>query len=176
MHRLVVANVTSPAHLVRMSKFDFGSSAVHQELNYWLAHEAESEVQMGTSIWAYRDAQRRFVGFSSLRHMDWPFQGTSRTTTAFIPALALRREYWGEPAEAKLRKAWAEMYCNQIMDHLIHTAAPNLRPRMALLTLCVHPENTAAIDLYRRHGFEDTGVIETDDSTQQPYYVFSRRL
>lgn len=68
---------------------------------------------------------------------------------AIIPALGLRREFWGCPAGVDA----GQRYSSQILGHLI-TLAPQLPSRPRALGLFVYPANLAAIRLYERHHFQ----------------------
>lgn len=175
MTRLLTAvPVRRQANFLWMAERCYGREAWHLELNQWLRDEAHFEALGGTSVWAYREAPDRFVGFSSQRCYEWRLEGRS-VVTAHVPALALCESAWGEPKEQRAAGLWESLYCNQVMSH-VEAQARALQPARRLLTLLVHPGNVDAIRFYRRCGFQDSGETDSDPATGLEYPLFIKPL
>ena len=88
-----------------------------------------------------------------------------------IPAVALRREFQGEPKDV----GRDERYSSQVMRHLLQEASawPGSPPAVGLY---VAPANTAAIRLYERFGFQLFHNTYIDKDTGAEYRGYVRRL
>lgn len=100
---------------------------------------------LGVTRWQYPDATSR------------------KTELVIVPAVAIRKEFWGSPAGPQ-----DERYSSQIMRHLLDEARdwPGELPALGLF---VHPDNQAAIKLYERFGFHAFSRTCTDTSTGVTY-------
>ena len=134
--------------------FDCGDDSYQKELAEWIAGtDVEESLAKGTKVFLYRDDKGDVVGYGSIgeTRRPWP-PGQKKTSDKFsiIPAVAIKRAYWGEPKGG----ARESRYSSQIMNDLI------ARARMLghkVLLLYVHPDNVAAIALYGRFDFVDGG-------------------
>lgn len=96
------------------------------------------------------------VGFGAvcMSRWNWPQPNGAKTNVVLIPMLGLAEQFRGQPPDPEWR------YSLQIMGHLLGTAEqiaqdwpdPTTAPRN--LVLLVHRDNTRAIRLYERCGFE----------------------
>ena len=131
--------------------FDFGVEPYHREMSHWLISDVATALSYGTKVWLYGNLSGDIVGFGSLGETNWnyPDKKSPRVKVAVIPALGLRREFWGCPIGVDA----GQRYSPQILDHLI-TLAPQLPSRPQAIGLFVYPANLAAIRLYERHHFQ----------------------
>ena len=157
--------------LTHVKDFDFGDEPYQQELGYWLRAESLSAIQFGTQVWLYANRDNEIVGYGSLGLDDWnPPEGTG-IDLLVIPAVALRKEYWGHPPEAERE----DRYSSKILRHLIERAEAMPR-KLPLLGLFVHPDNAAAIKLYERHGFRPFNHKYRDEASGVEYRTYLRKL
>ena len=151
MTSVLIATELSVDMLSLFRGFDFGDESYHRELGTWLESEAEIAMSHGTRLWAYATRDGDLVGYSSLGATRWnyPAPSSKKEVIVIIPAVAMRREFWGRPREANRN----ERYSSQIMRHLLIQAEcwPN-QPKA--IGLYVHPENLSAINLYERFEFQ----------------------
>jgi GNAT superfamily N-acetyltransferase len=153
--------------------FDCGTEPYQQELAHWIQHEAEQALAHGTKIWLYVNQTSEVIGYGSLGVTRWryPDPTSHRIELVIIPAVAIRKIYWGKPTGAQRD----ERYSSQIMKHLLEEAAdwPGGLPVVGLL---VHPENHSAIKLYERFGFRPFHHAYTDKTTGVRYIGLIRPL
>ena len=130
--------------------FDFGVEPYHREVGDWLLNDVTEAKVRGTTVWLYGNQSGNIIGFGSLGESNWnyPDKKSPRTKVAVIPALGLRREFWGCPTGVDA----GDRYSSQILDHLI-ALAPRLPSRPRAIGLFVYPANSPAIKLYERHYF-----------------------
>ena len=97
-----------PEMLPIFGNFDYGSEPYQEELGEWLRADAETAMAKGTKVWVYASESGDPLGFGSLGVSRWryPDSDSRPGPVAVIPAVALRREFWGKPDGA----ARAEMY------------------------------------------------------------------
>jgi len=105
-----------------------------------------------------------------LTRWKYPETDSPKTGLVVIPAVAIRREFWGKPEGPQ-----QERYSSQIMQHLLSEALawPGSLPALGLF---VHPENHAAVKLYERFGFRTFHHTYTDPVTQITYRRLIRPL
>ena len=158
-------------HLVRGC--DYGSESYHRELATWLETEADEAMTRGTRIWAYATPDGEIAGYSSLGTTLWayPEPNAKKVQLTVIPAVALRREFWGKPEGADRDSRFS----SQIMRHLL-TEAANWKGNIPAVGLYVHPENRAAIHLYERFGFIRFHTKYLDATTGTTYLGYVRAL
>jgi RimJ/RimL family protein N-acetyltransferase len=112
------------------------------------------------------------VGYGSLGLTRWKYPGADspRSGLIIIPAVAIRRAFWGKPEGAP-----EDRYSSQVMRHLLVEALawPGSLPALGLL---VHPDNHAAIKLYERFGFRPFHHTYTDPASQVTYCSMIRPL
>jgi ribosomal protein S18 acetylase RimI-like enzyme len=130
----------------------------------------DSIEKFGTRVWVYRnsEADDAIVGFASLAATGWqrwPPPDGKRSRLLYIPQLGLDQRFRGFPPDPEWR------YSNQILEHLIgqaidlarqirHHKPPN--KHVDLLTLKVHRNNVAALNVYKRYGFEVLSGFDDD--------------
>lgn len=152
---------------------DYGSEPYQAELGTWLDTDAEFAMSRGTRVWAYATPAGEIVGYSSLGTSRWtyPDAKSKKETVVIIPAVALRREYWGEPKADDKRNRFA----SQIMSHLLTNAErwPGEPPAVGLY---VHPANNAAIKLYHRFGFQLFHTSYFDKTSGVTYFGYVRPI
>ena len=141
----------SPDMVDEVRHFDFGVEPYHQEIADWLVNGVTEAMSYGTKVWLYGNPAGEIVGFGSLGETTWryPNKKSPPIKVAIIPALGLRREFWGCPKDAEP----GQRYSSQILDHLI-ALVPQLPSRPSALGLFVYPANVSAIRLYERHHFQ----------------------
>lgn len=156
-----------------LPRFDFGDESYQSELDFWLASESTEAMKKGTKVWLYLNQADVVVGFGSLGPSNWryPDKSSGRTFVVVIPAVAVRREFWGKPDNANPD----DRYSSQILQHLIDEAEawPDEPPAVGLF---VHPENKAAIKLYSRFHFSPFHHSFTDPTTKVTYLSFVRAI
>jgi GNAT superfamily N-acetyltransferase len=114
----------------------------------------------------YTNCEYKIVGYTALTEDIWETPAGDQPML-IIPAMALRKEYWGQPADAP--KEWR--YSSQMIEHVIRKAQEiQATPGSpTLLGLIVHPRNTKAVQLYKRHGFEKFSYSYTVPGTRKKY-------
>ncbi len=173
MHDQLTAVEFQPEMLADIGNFDCGSESYQSELAGWLQNEASAVIVKGTKVWLYFNQAGDIVGFGSLGPTNWryPEPTSKRTAVVLIPAVAIRREFWGKPENVELE----ERYSSQILRQLVDEAGawPGNPPAVGLY---VHPENQAAIKLYERFHFHQFHQAYTDPGTNVTYISFIRPL
>jgi hypothetical protein len=157
-------------HLVQ--DFDCGAEPHEQELAKWIITEAIPTIDSGGKVWLYATEDKRIVGFGSLGVSNWryPEPQSKRVSVAVIPAVAIRRQFWGLPPGPR-----EDRYSSQILDHLI-LEAMKLPITVPVLGLFVHPSNPRAAKLYERAGFVPFSRTYTDPQTEVTYQSMVRVL
>jgi RimJ/RimL family protein N-acetyltransferase len=134
--------------------------------------EAIPALTRGTKVWLYANRAHDVVVYGSLGLTRWkyPDADSPKTGLVIIPAVAIRRRYWGKPEGVP-----EDRYSSQIMRYLIAEALawPGSLPAVGLF---VHPDNHAAIRLYERFGFGPFHHVYTDPGSQVTYRSMIRRL
>src|SRR4051812_24025574 len=158
--------------LDHVGDFDCGDADYQRELATWLQVEAPGFLQRGTEVWLFAASDGDLVGFGSLGKTRWayPDPAGKKHSLALIPAVAIRRIYWGKPDGPP-----EERYSSQILEFLLARAQelPESEPAVGLF---VHPDNQAAIRLYRRFGFTDYPHQFIDPTTKVVYQAMVRPL
>lgn len=141
----------APSMLGLIRNFDFGDEPYQKELGQWIIDDAEQAMARGTKVWIYVNQADQIVGYGSLGQTNWkyPEPNSNKVTVAIVPAVAIRKEFWGEPKTGDKE----EKYSSQIMRELIRQAI-EWNASFGAVGLFVHPENLAAIKLYERFGFK----------------------
>ena len=164
--------VFTPDLLDEVRDFDYGDEPYQQDLAEWMRNEALPLMEIGTKVWLYVNRAGETVGYGSLGVTRWQYPDATsrRTELVIVPAVALRKEFWGKPEGAQ-----DERYSSQIMRHLIDEARdwPGALPALGLF---VHPDNQAAIKLYERFGFRAFSRTFTDTTTGVIYRSFVRHI
>jgi ribosomal protein S18 acetylase RimI-like enzyme len=103
----------------------------------------------GTQVFLYYNERGQLVGYGSIgtTEWSWPPPDGDKQLVSIIPSVAIATGFQGEPKDGPKE----EMYCRQIMDHLVKHALENGTEYLALM---VHEENDKAIKLYTKYGFE----------------------
>jgi GNAT superfamily N-acetyltransferase len=163
----------APQDLPRIQGFDCGAEPYQSDLAAWPGAEAETCIGEGTKVWMYVARDGVVVGYGSLGATNWryPDAKAKRIPVFIIPAVALRKEFWGRPADAPKD----DRYSSQVMRHLLAEAA-GWPGSPSAIGLYVHPENEAAIKLYERFGFQAFHTAYTDPATQVRYRGYVRPL
>ncbi len=171
MDRVVAVPFTAE-QLERVADFDCGDEDYQRELATWLQVEALAFLERGTQVWLFAAPDGDLVGFGSLGKTRWayPDPAGKKQFLALIPAVAIRRVYWGKPAGPT-----ADRYSSQILEFLLARAQelPDIEPAVGLF---VHPENQAAIRLYQRFGFVAYPHQYTEAATKVVYQAMVRPL
>jgi RimJ/RimL family protein N-acetyltransferase len=158
----------TPDLLEAVRDFDYGDESYQRDLAAWMREEAVTALERGTKVWLYVNQGDEVVGYGSLGLTRWkyPEPTSRRSELVIIPAVALRKIFWGKPEDR---------YSSQIMRHLLEEAKawPGQLPAMGLF---VHPENHAAIRLYERFHFRPFSHTYTDAATGVTYRSFVRPL
>ena len=137
----------------------------------------DSIEKYGTRVWVYRNsvADDAVVGFGSLAATGWrrwPPPDGKRSRLLYIPQLGLDQRFRGFPPDPEWR------YSNQILEHLIGQAKDLARQirqhkppakHVDLLTLKVHRDNIAALNVYKRSGFEVLPGFDDDKHLVMSY-------
>jgi GNAT superfamily N-acetyltransferase len=163
----------TPELLDPVQDFDCGDAAYRRELADWIRNDAVPAMEQGTKVWLYINEANEIVGYGSLGVTRWkyPDAQSTRVELVLIPAVALRKEFWGKPEGVERD----ERYSSQILRHLIDEAQdwPGEMPAVGLF---VHPDNVAAIKLYERFQFRPFHRSYTDPASQVTYISFLRPL
>ncbi len=153
--------------------FDYGDEPYQKELADWMNSDVQAALAAGTKVWLYVNQAGEVVGYGSLGVTRWkyPEPASRRVEVAIIPAVAIRRQFWGKPDGAEKD----DRYSTQIMNHLLDEAAawPGQLPAVGLF---VRADNKAAIKLYERFGFKPFHHVYTDPATGRAYLGFVRPL
>ena len=88
-----------------------------------------------------------------------------------VPAVALRREFWGQPRDDDRN----DRYASQIMKHLL-TVAEQWPGNPPAVGLYVHPANLAAIKLYERFDFHAFHTSYADKTSGVTYLGYARPI
>src|SRR5436309_3452459 len=132
MHDQLRAVEYQPDMLESVGIFDCGSERYQSELANWLPNEAANAMAKGTRVWLYLNQAGEIVGFGSLGPTNWryPEPTSKRTAVVLIPAVAVRREFWGKPQDVDPE----ERYSSQILRHLVDEASawPGKPPAVGL--------------------------------------------
>jgi GNAT superfamily N-acetyltransferase len=162
----------TPDLLDEVQDFDCGEQPFQQELAEWIQKDAVPAMARGTKVWLYVNQAGEVVGYGSLGVTRWkyPDAASRRAELLIIPAVALRKAFWGKPDGPP-----KERYSSQIMEHLLAEALAWPGKPLAV-GLFVRPENVGAIKLYERFGFRPFGHTYTDPQTGVTYRSFIRPL
>jgi len=162
----------APELLSEVAEFDCGDEPYQKELATWLQKEAVSALGRGTKVWLYINEANEIVGYGSLGQTRWkyPEADSPKSALVIIPAVAVRRSFWGKPDGRK-----EDRYSSQIMQHLIGEALtwPGSLPALGLF---LHTDNQAALHLYQRFGFRVFHHSYTDPETGVTYQSLVRPL
>jgi ribosomal protein S18 acetylase RimI-like enzyme len=162
----------APELLDEVRDFDCGEEPYQKELAEWLLQDATLALARGTKVWLYANQGNEVVGYGSLGLTRWkyPDADSPKTALVIIPAVAVRRAFWGKPEGAA-----EDRYSSQILRHLLTEALawPGSLPALGLF---VHPDNHAAIKLYERFGFRPFHHTYTDSTSQVTYRSMIRPL
>lgn len=174
MPDLLVSFAYSPADTLDfMRDFDYGDEPYQRELANWIVEEATEAIARGTKVWLYRNSADVIVGYGSLGQTNWryPEASSKRVAVPVIPAVALRRQFWGQPATGNRD----ERYSSQIVADLLRRALawPGDLPAVGLY---VHPENVGAILLYERFEFRRFHTAYKDPINGMMYLGYVRAL
>jgi GNAT superfamily N-acetyltransferase len=154
-----------------VADFDCGSEVYEVEVSDWIKNKGPGCVldamnKFGTQVWLYVNDENEVVGFGSLgtTKWNWPESTTKpRIPVNLIPAVAIRKSFWGKPEGPP-----EERYSTQMMRDLIAEARKNTGVA-PVLGLFVHPRNEGAIRLYRRMGFAEFHQTTKGDDPQVKY-------
>lgn len=155
-----------------LSRANFGEADYQKELNKFLEEESEEFLDKGHGdIWGYYNQDGALVGFGAICLGHWKIEGGHKKEIVLLYAIAMKLEFQGKPKiEEKSCK-----YSNQIMNHLISDA--KLRNgENNIVGLLVHPDNGAAMSLYKRFEFQELDRGYIDPNTGQAYCRFLRCL
>ncbi len=150
------------SQLFRANSFRCGDEPWEIEVADWIKAEAGKggaldDVANGKcDVWLYLNETGDVVGFSSLGATKWkyPQNSSQRQQINVIPNVAIASDFQGRG------------HFRTVMEHLF-AQAKKRSERLPLIGLFVDPRNSAAIDIYKRFGFEtfhhdyydpDTGV------------------
>jgi len=138
----------------------------------WLRGEAAAALGRGTRVCLYFNGVADVVGYGSLGQTRWryPHADSPKTALVIVPAVAVRRVYWGKPDGPQ-----GDRYSSQIMQHPIDEsfAWPGSPPELGLF---VHPDNLAAIKPYARYGFRPYFHTYADPASGVIYPSYLRPL
>src|SRR5712691_4411166 len=89
----------TPDLLAEVQEFDCGVEPYQHELAVWLLRDAVAASARGTKVWLYANQADEVVGFGSLGLTRWkyPQADSAKLGLLIIPALAVRRVFWGKP-------------------------------------------------------------------------------
>lgn len=176
MANALVKDAFTAADWSEVQTFDCGDEPYAREVADWLkgpleadsALAAISNTQRPVRVWLYRrEEDEALVGFGALGLSRW------RWTTKkdpYIPLtvivwVALGKGFRGQPAGPKESR-----YSSLIIEDLVAEAL-DTKDTHPILGLFVHKDNTAAINLYRRHKF--TAEL---DAPSDPNYLRMARI
>jgi ribosomal protein S18 acetylase RimI-like enzyme len=159
-------------HLPQVQDFDCGGESYERELADWIRQESVPAIARGCKVWLYVTPQKEIIGYGSLALTRWnyPEPSSKRVALAVIPAVAIQKQFWGQPDGPKEGR-----FSSQILDHLIVKAA-YLPTAVQVLGLFVHPQNQRAIKVYERAGFQHFTQTFTDKTTGITYRSMIRPL
>src|SRR5947209_8281695 len=91
--------VFTPDLLDLVRDFDYGNEPYQKELADWVRNEAATALERGTKVWLYVNQADEIVGYGSLGVTRWKYPDPSsrKAELVVIPAVAIRREFWGKP-------------------------------------------------------------------------------
>ncbi|HYV37983.1 MAG TPA: GNAT family N-acetyltransferase [Gemmataceae bacterium] len=169
---VLVAIPFTPELLGDVGDFDCGDEDYQQELAIWLQVEAPAFLEKGTRVWLFADADGNLVGFGSLGKTRWAYPDPmgKKRHLALIPAVAVRRSYWGLPHGPP-----EDRYASQILKFIL-AQAQEMADIEPVIGLFVHPKNQAAIRFYQRFGFADYPHQYVDPTTKIAYQAMVRPL
>jgi len=178
MSPALVKYLFSAEDYIEVQSFDCGSKPYQLEVSDWLKAPADQDGALAAigsdppaKVWLYRqnnyasnsEQPGEIVGFGAISQSKWRW---TEKKDPYIPVTVIlwlavqtkfKRQPDGDPDG---------YYSSQIVDGLIAESLETQNDR-PVLGLCVRPDNTAAIDLYRRKAFKvelspwldrDTGV------------------
>jgi ribosomal protein S18 acetylase RimI-like enzyme len=153
MQDILQAEEFSVSKLDEVQGFHCGDSPWAIAQSRWITEglAIKSMSERGTEIWLYYSESGELVGFGSLGKARRPFPPDGKTfvNCSIIPSIAIRSEYQGKPVTPP-------KYSDQIISDLVAKAQEH---GTDLLVLDVVRDNAAAIAVYRRAGFFDTGFV-----------------
>jgi RimJ/RimL family protein N-acetyltransferase len=162
----------APELLADLGELDCGEEPYQKELAVWLQQDASAALARGTKVWLYVNEATEVVGYGSLGQTRWkyPDPDSPKAALLVIPAVALRRPFWGKPEGPA-----EDRFSSQIMRHLLTEALawPGTLPALGLF---VHPDNHAARKLYERFGFRPFHHTYHDPGTGTTYQSLLRPL
>lgn len=134
--------------------FECGDQVYEVEVSDWIKNKGPGCVidameRWGTQVWLYVNEQTELVGFGSLGKTKWywPAPSDKRVTVNLTPSLGIRSCFKGQPSGPPEGR-----YSTPIILDLI-AAGRGITGVNPVLGLFVHPENEAAMRLYKRVGF-----------------------
>jgi hypothetical protein len=140
----------APELLDEVRDFDCGEEPYQKELAAWLLQDAIPALARGTRVWLYANQMNEVVGYGSLGLTRWKYPGADspRTGLIIIPAVAIRRAFWGKPEGARSRLFGPER-CQwsrgQLADIRIGCIKDSEGPDTPELLIQPHPGRRAAL-------------------------------
>jgi len=135
------------AHAELVAGLDCGDTRWGNLATEWIqGPRAVRSQALGTQVLLYLDHADLLVGFGSIGPNKWTIEGEP-VELRYIPMIGLASSHQGKPEHV----AFSEKFSGLIVADLI-TRAVQFGHR--LLGLLCHPDNTAAMKLYVRFGFE----------------------
>jgi hypothetical protein len=148
--------------LAAISDFDYGDEPYQQELAQWMLNDSIHALMRETKVWLYLNQVGEFVGYGSLGVTRWhyPDPSSAKTTLVIVPAVALRKQFWGKPDGPQ-----EDRYSSQMMRHLLNEAdgwpgQPPAVGRSSIPTTTPRPSCTSGLAFNRFSILTRTGTPE----------------
>jgi len=119
-------------HASLVASFDCGDEPWAREMNDWITDRSSDGVgraimEMQAEVWLYANENGILVGFGSLGSTRWRYPGPHdpRFRISIIPALAIRREFQGQPRDVPRHQRYAHLL---VSDLIVEARAARGRP------------------------------------------------
>lgn len=166
-----------PVHMAKAANdFQCSGEWYDKEVKRWPVHQANEEMQLPeddrTRVWVHLDPNSpdRIIAFGALSRATWPYDESTAPFPTYvqIDALAVHRDFRRGGA---LRRADGPQYGRRLLEDLLlpHAEAMQIVGERRV-GLFVRPENTAAIALYTKVGFSNTGPPDYDRAGVLHFY------